>query len=220
MKNAIAYLRVSTEDQQLGPEAQTASIARWCAAHDVTLVGTFSDLGVSGAAPLDKRIGLMAAIDALTPGAVLLVAKRDRLARDLVLAAMIERLVERAGATIASADGAGNGTGPEAEMMRGILAVFAQFERALIRSRTKAALAAKRARGEKCGGIVPYGFVCPDGVNLVPSEDEQVVLRRARALRGDGCSLRTIGRVLMEEGFPTRAGKAWQATTLRRLLAV
>ena len=46
MKNAIAYLRVSTEDQNLGPEAQAASIEKWCATNGVTLVATFQDQGV------------------------------------------------------------------------------------------------------------------------------------------------------------------------------
>ncbi len=84
---------------------------------------------------------------------MLLVAKRDRLARDVVVAAMVDRLAERHGARVLAADGTGNGDGPEAMLMRGIVDVFAQYERALIRARTKAALAvkavARRADGRR-----------------------------------------------------------------------
>ena len=76
----------------------------------------FADHGVGGAEGLDKRIGLGAALAALRQkrAGVLLVAKRDRLARDPILAAMLERQVEREGSVVRAADGAGNGEGPEA----------------------------------------------------------------------------------------------------------
>ena len=116
----VGYVRVSTDEQTLGPAAQRAALERWCAAHGAQLVATYSDDGVSGAAELDRRPGLVAALAALkTHGAgVLLVAKRDRLARDNYVSAIVHRLVERSGATVRSADG--DGDGPEAVLMRRI----------------------------------------------------------------------------------------------------
>ena len=87
---------------------------------------------------------------------MLIVAKRDRLACDVMTAALVERLCEREGASVACADGTGNGTGPEAQLLRGIMDVFAQYERAIIRSWTKAALAIKKAK-RMCVGTIPYG---------------------------------------------------------------
>jgi DNA invertase Pin-like site-specific DNA recombinase len=84
--NAVAYLRVSTDEQaesRAGLEAQLHAITRHCERHGLTLAGTFSDEGVSGAAQLDKRPGLLDAVNAVTRGAVLLVSKRDRLASGL-----------------------------------------------------------------------------------------------------------------------------------------
>ena len=158
----IGYIRVSTEDQKLGPEAQAEALKSWCSRHNAELVAVFSDLGVSGGAPLEKRTELLKAVDALKESKAdgLLVAKRDRIARDVMIAAMIERLVERAGAKVISADGTGNGDTPEAQLMRNMISAFADYERALIRARTKAALAVKKSRGERTGQI-PYGHARP-----------------------------------------------------------
>ncbi len=85
---------------------------------------------------------------------MLVIAKRDRLARDVAVrdderAAKVRR--EGPGA-----DGTANGDSPADAFMRTMLDGAAAYERALIRARTKAALAAKRARGERAGAV-PYG---------------------------------------------------------------
>src|SRR5690349_20875443 len=88
----VGYIRVSTSEQALGSEAQVAALHSWCSSRGVELIAVCSDLGVSGATAIDKRPGLLAAMDALSEhgAGVLLVAKRDRLARDVIVAAMVE----------------------------------------------------------------------------------------------------------------------------------
>lgn len=215
----IGYVRVSTDEQALGPNAQRDALRRWCEARGAELVGTYEDLGVSGGAELDKRPGLQAALAALAEhgAGVLLVAKRDRLARDVMIAAMVERLAARQGARIDSADGSGNGTGPEAEMMRGIMAVFAQYERALIRFRTRTALEVKRRRQERVGEI-PLGYrLAANGQALEPDPAEGLAVARVHQLRAAGLSIRAIAAALNEEGVPAR-GTRWHPTTVSRLL--
>jgi DNA invertase Pin-like site-specific DNA recombinase len=216
---AIAYLRVSTDDQQLGPVAQRASIEAWAAAAGVTVIAWHSDIGVSGAAPFEARPALQSAVaDLVTHGAgVLVVAKRDRLARDTMTAAVVTRMVERAGATVTSADGAGNGTGPEAALMRGIIDAFAQYERAMISTRTKAALAVKRNRGEKLGGSCPIGTATTDGVQLVSDAGEAAAVARILELRAAGVSLVKIAARLDAEGHRAR-GARWYPTTVVNIL--
>ena len=157
---AIAYMRCSTNRQDLSPETQREAIRSWAKRNDVTVVAWHFDKGVSGGAALEKRPELVAAIDAVKreSAGLLVVAKRDRLARDVLTAALVERLCERHGARVQSADGTGNGDGPEAQLLRGVIDVFAQYERAIIRSRTKAALAVKKANGERVGGIPARGL--------------------------------------------------------------
>jgi DNA invertase Pin-like site-specific DNA recombinase len=215
----VGYIRVSTEDQALSPFGQRAALEAWCERNQATLTSVHEDLAVSGGSPLEDRAGLMAAMDALLDdgAGVLLVVKRDRLARDVMIAGMLERLVDANGATIVSADGMGNGVGPEAELMRNIVNVFAQYERALIRFRTKAALAVKRTRGERLGEL-PYGKrATPEG-KLEDDPNELRATARVLELRRAGTSIRGIAAQLNAEGVPAR-GSGWHKTTVERLLA-
>ncbi len=197
---AVAYIRVSTEDQHLGPEAQLAALETWAARQGVTIVAIHRDIGVSGATPLADCSGLMAALEDLGThtAATLVVAKRDRLARDVMKAAMVEARAEKVGARVVSAAGEGDGTDPAAQLMRTIIDAFAQYERAMISARTKAALGTKKRKGERTGGV-PYGFSDLDG-RLVPNDAERVVIARARELSSAGMSFRGICAVLKSEG--------------------
>jgi len=224
---AIGAVRVSKDEQTLSPEAQRDAMARWCAAHGVTLAAVFEDIDVCGAAPLDERAGLLAALDALPAhgAGLLLVAKRDRLSRDPILTAMVERLAERSGARLVSA--AGEGTeddGPASILMRRIVDAFAEYERALIRARTRDALAVLRKRGVHLGGEA-LGWRRTDATDeaghrvVAEVQDEAAAVRRILALRGEGLTLRAIAQTLTDEGFQTKRGGAWFASTVRAVLA-
>lgn len=208
---AVAYLRVSTEDQQLGPEAQRAAIERWAATAGVTVVAWHVDHGVSGGAELDKRPALQLALDALEQSAAgaLVVAKRDRLARDVVLAALIERLVGKSGARVVSAAGEGgdDANDPSSMLMRRIVDAFAEYERALIRARTRAALAVKKKRGERAGNV-PFGYkLMANAVSLERDEREQLVIAHALELRASGASVRGVVMQLKAAGVVGRSGR-------------
>jgi DNA invertase Pin-like site-specific DNA recombinase len=207
-RTAVAYLRVSTDEQHLGPEAQRAAILAWAAREGVTIAAWHVDAGVSGAAEIAKRPALLAALADLRArrAGLLVVAKRDRLARDVMAAAMIERLTVDAGARVLSAAGEGTESDdPASCLMRAMVDAFAAYERALIAARTKAALGVKRSRGE-CVGEAPYGWRADDAGRLVPDATEQAVIVRVRALRASGMTLRAIVAALQAAGVPTRSG--------------
>lgn len=219
----VGYVRVSTDDQALGPEAQRAALERWCEARGARLVVVCSDLGVSGSAKLDRRPGLVEALAALAEhgAGVLLVAKRDRLARDVMLAAMVEAAAARTGARVVSAAGEGseeaNSDDPSALLMRRLVDAFAEYERALIRSRTRAALAVKRRRGELTGTAPLGSTVAPDGRTLAPEPAEARALELVAELHGAGWSIRRIAAELDARGVPAR-GDRWHPTTVARLV--
>ena len=222
MKRAIGYLRVSTDgqaDSGAGLDAQRDAIALWCAREGVSLASVHADEGVSGAAPLEARTGLLAALGELASDDVLLVAKRDRLARDPILGAMVERMADRQGARVVSAAGEGtDDDGPTSVLMRRIVDAFAEYERLVIGARTRAALAAKRVRGERVGAV-PYGYrLAGDGVALIEDAAEQAVICEARKLRAAGLSLRAVAADLASRGFKPR-GERWHATQINRMLA-
>lgn len=207
-KTAVAYLRVSTDDQLLGIEAQRAALEAWALAHGVTIVAWHTDHGVSGAAPADERPGLMAALVDLTALAagLLLVARRDRIARDVLIALTLERIVSRAGARIVSVDGTGNGDSPADAFMRTVIDAAAAYERDLIRARTKAALAVKKARGEHVGKA-PYGYAYNHASKaLEPNAAEQALVTRASELRSAGLTYQAVVDTLTTEGYRSRKG--------------
>lgn len=221
---AVAYLRVSTEEQAqsgLGLEAQRAAITAAAARLGLLVVAEFTDAGVSGAAALDKRPGLVGALGAMKRGSALLVAKRDRLSRDVEIMISVESCVGRRGARIVSAQGEGTADDEAGSVfMRRLVDAASEYERGLIRARTRAAMGAKKARGEFTGGVsAPYGFdLGADGRTLVRNEAEQRVIARAVALRAEGKSLRGIAAVLNAEGYRTKLGSEWKAPQVARIL--
>jgi site-specific DNA recombinase len=219
-KKVVGYVRVSTDEQALGPEAQREAMRVWCKANGAAMVAIHEDIGVSGGTPVEKRPGLNLALDALTAEAagVLLVAKRDRLARDVLIGAVIERLVERLGARVLAADGTGNGDGPEQQLLRRLVDCFGEYERMVIGARTKAALRVKKARGERVGAV-PLGYrLSADVSRIEPDAGEQEVISIVHALRDDGLSLRAIDEEIRARGHRPRGGGHWHVQTVLNLL--
>lgn len=216
-----AYLRVSTDSQAdsgAGIAAQRAAIESFAKRHGLTVDAWHTDAGVSGAAGIESRPALAAAIAGIRKGDTLIVAKRDRLARDTFLAVVIERAVARKGAAIASADGVGNGDGAADAFMRSVMAAAAEFERGLIRQRTKAAMAAKRRAGERVG-TVPFGWSLGADNTLVPVPEEQRVIEQIARCRAAGMSYRAIAAILTEGNVTTKAGgTSWSHTSVKSIL--
>jgi DNA invertase Pin-like site-specific DNA recombinase len=214
---AVAYLRVSTDEQDNGVQAQRAAIQRWTEGRGVNIVAWHEDR-VSGATGVEARPGMLDALESLQRigAGILVAAKRDRIARDVVVAATVERLVAGAGAVVVTADGVTVEDSPEGALMRTLVDAFASYERSLIKSRTRAALAVKRSRGERVSRFAPVGFRFEDG-RLVVDESEAAMVERIRAMRGRGLSVRRIVDVLTAEGSTLRGGR-WHERTIRRTL--
>ena len=157
----IGYIRVSTDQQVesgLGLESQKQACNDYAQKLGNTIHEFFQDDGLSGSLTLEKRPGILQAIAALNKGAILVVAKRDRLGRDNFVLAMIESAVARKGARIVSAAGEGtNNDDPSSMLMRRMIDAFSEYERLIIKERTKAALHVKKGRNERVGHI-PFGY--------------------------------------------------------------
>ena len=152
MTRYLGYVRVSTDEQETGLRAQKDQIqatADQLRGKENTRVVWFIDKGVSGGKPWQDRKALSDAILGFKEGDVLIVQRRDRLARDAVQAMMLDRMVKNMKGRIESADGARWDDTPESKLIRGILDLFSEYEREIIRMRTKRALQAKKKRGAK-----------------------------------------------------------------------
>jgi len=217
----IVYRRVSTDqqsDSKNGLNSQLDICAAWAKNNNTDIHADFTDT-ISGAASIEKRNGLMSALNELDKGSILLVAKRDRLGRDPMVLAMIEATVNRAGASIVSAAGEGTeNDDPTSVLMRRMVDAFSEYERLLIGARTKAALAAKKSRRERTGSI-PFGYsLDANGVNLIEEKSEMAARKLAAVMRADGLGYTAIARSLADRGMFSRNGKIFQAVQIQRMI--
>lgn len=218
----VGYIRVSTDQQAesgLGLEAQAGAIQDYAKKFGADKYEIFRDEGLSGALSLDKRPGILEAISALSKGDTLVVAKRDRLGRDPMVVAMIERAVQRRGARIVSAAGEGtDNDDPSSILMRRMVDAFGEYERLIIGARTKAALQAKKKKQERVG-YIPFGHkLSDDGIRLEEYEEEQRILRKMKSLRKKGLSIRGIAMTMNTKRIFNRGQMPWNHASVHRML--
>jgi DNA invertase Pin-like site-specific DNA recombinase len=206
--SVVLYVRVSTSEQAasgLGIEAQRATARAYADRKGLTIVGEFCDEGIS-AKTLSGRAGALAALKAVRDGkaAGLLVAKMDRLSRSVVDGAGVMEAARREGWSLHFADlDIDTGT-PAGEMAANIIISGSQYERRLISQRTRDALAAKRARGERLGAVPG-----------LPRDLTRRIIRE----RASGLTYQAIAEGLMAEGIPTSRGRRkWYPATIRAVI--
>lgn len=197
---AVAYYRVSSQSQAdsgLGLEAQKAAIEAYAKAHRLTITSSHTDAGISGKLGIEDRPALGAALNACTEqqAGVFLVSKSCRLSRDVLTSLTIEKMLRSSGVKLVSAAGEGTESDdPSSVLLRNILRSVNAHEAAIISARTKAALVAKKARGERMGRpSVGWRVV---GGRLVVDEEKVRKVTLAMALRSAGLGLASVGREL------------------------
>ena len=207
--SVIVYLRVSTSEQALsglGLEAQRATVAAYAERKGLTIVHENCDEGIS-AKSLNGRPGALAAIKDVRNGRAegLLVAKLDRLSRSVLDGAGLMEQAACEGWVLHFADLDIDTSTPAGEMAANIIIAGSQYERRLISQRTRDALGAKRARGERLGAV--------------PSLPHEITLRILDE-RPNGCTFQAIADgqwpmgFLRRSGMPQRSGQWSRAITL------
>jgi DNA invertase Pin-like site-specific DNA recombinase len=216
----VSYCRVSTKKQGrsgLGLEAQRESISNYLNGGHWTLINEFVEIE-SG--KRDDRPKLDAALrECRIHHATLLVAKLDRLARDV---AFISKLMKEEVKFVAA-------DCPEANTLTlHVLAAMAQYEAECASARTKAGLAVVKARGKKLGGL-------KWDITQVSAKGRKLALQtrqeRAAKYRGDvlpaiqdiqehgANTLQKIADALNERGIGTRRGGTWSPVQVQRVLS-
>ena len=220
-RKAVGYVRVSTDDQGLSVEAQVAALQEWCLAKGVVLVKTEVDRGVSGACPVKDRPGLMAALAGLgeNGAGVFLALRRDRIARDTLVAAQVDRIVRSERATVRTVHGDFEVDTPETRLMKTMADAFAEYELAMISLRTKMALRAKKARGEVTGQP-EFGYrsvKAAGGVaRMEPDEREQACLAAIKEYSLQGLPFGVLAAKLFANGHLPRGGGSWTPELIKR----
>lgn len=222
---AVAYLRVSTDSQaeedRFGLSTQRDQVEAFAAAHGFQVVAWYVDEGISGAT-LD-RPGLRSLLDDVgrLHARAAIVAKLDRISRDLMAQLWIEKELLRTGIELVSATEALRGSDPTAILMRQIIGAFSEFEKARITERFRGGRRSKARTGGYAGGAAPFGYRAERGAKILtvdPSQAETV--RRVFVLRADHpeWSLQQLADKLNTEGHTTMQGKPFRRMQVKRIL--
>jgi DNA invertase Pin-like site-specific DNA recombinase len=211
----IAYRRVSSAEQgaAFGPDAQSAAIEAFAKREGLEIVADHLE-DLNGTTPLEDRPELREALAACAQGKAdaLLVARRDRLARDTYVALGAVRAFEAVGTRVLYAEGPnGNGDSGDDELIDTLGHAISARERRAIVARLRAGREAKAARYPEAraqGGGVPHGYRRTRTGLAVEPEAAQEVQRVFELLRS-GLSVRKTAERMSEE-----TGRAWRPNTV------
>jgi len=218
MATAISYLRVSTDRQGrsgLGIEAQRAAIRSFAHAESIDLVGEYVEVETGkGSDALDRRPQLKAALaQARKAKCPVVVSKLDRLSRHVhfisgLMAHRVPFIVTELGADVDP-------------FVLHLFAALAQKERALISTRTKAALAQKKAQGVKLGNprAAEASKLGVDANRAAADSFAERAMAHVRRIQNRGITSHAgIATALNEDNIPSPRGGIWYPTSVGNLL--
>jgi DNA invertase Pin-like site-specific DNA recombinase len=217
---AVAYIRTSSA-ANIGPDKdsdkrQRVAIDAFAKAAGYHIVAEFYDAAVSGADPVAAREGFAAMLERIAGNGVrtILVESPDRFARDLAvqlaghdfLKSIDVRLIPASAPDFFVEDT------PTAVLVRQVLGTIAQFEKASLVAKLKAARDRKRSAAGKCEGRKSWAEINPELVR------EAKRLRR-RSPKGHRRSLRDVATELAKLGFVNQRGAEFSASSVQSMLA-
>lgn len=219
MKHYISYLRVSTKMQGqsgLGLEAQRKTISDVIARNQGALLTEYIEVESGSRGKLHKRVKIQRAVQhCKETGATLIVAKLDRLARDVEFTMS----VINSGIDVMFCDFPHSG-----KLVITIVSAVAEYEREMTSKRTKEALAAKKARGEKVGATNP-DWNKNGHIHGGQAMKDKMPYTRNRKMKGhiellvaEGLNHKQIADRLNEQGFRTTNNRKFTNYTICRIL--
>jgi DNA invertase Pin-like site-specific DNA recombinase len=214
MAKAFAYLRVSGQGQVKGDgfTRQMEAIKAYAKAHDIQIVNTYREEGVTGTAELADRPAFVEMMTALHSNGtkLVLIEKLDRLARDLMIQETIIGDLRKNGlALISVAEPDLLQDDPSRKLMRQIFGAIAEYEKTMIVLKLRGARMRAKAQNGHCEGAKPYGTL----------PGEAAAIERMAALRASGMAFQPIAEQLNAEGLKPRRGAKWYGKTVDNILA-
>lgn len=220
MKNVIAYIRVSTDgqcgDDKYGLDAQTKDIQEYCDRNDYQIVKWFTDEGESGA---EERPGF----DEIVYGEVsnppyeaVVVAKSDRVARDINIYYYYKMLLKKKDIKLISIAEDFGQFGAFASILEAFTICVAELERENINKRTSSGRKIKASRGGYSGGKAPMGYKV-ENKQLVINPEEAEVVKFIFERKLSGKTMLSTVDALNEVGYKTRNGKPFVISTVQSI---
>jgi len=208
-RNVVIYSRYSRSKEREEHRGQVRMCREYAEKNDLNVLRVFEDNGYSGA--VFNRPALQELITYVrSVKADVLVWRMDRLARGVLLSETIWNKMQSWGIEIICVTGTIGGTGPEAKMIRQIVAAVSEFERELIGARTAAAFRQMIAEGTLKLPNPPYGQVWDDEAKRMVTNDYEVeVMEKFEELRRQNMGYIKIAKELNRLGFRMRGDKPW-----------
>lgn len=218
----IAYMRVSTEgqnhDDKFGLDAQRKSIEDYCQKNGHEIIAWREDV-ISGAKedrPMFSQI-VNGSDELIGEADGVIVAKSDRIARDVYIYFAYKNELRKQGLTVISVAEDFGEMGAYGVILDAMIAAIADVERENIKNRTSGGRKQKAMKGGYSGGKAPYGYRVLDH-ELIINEDEAKLVRGIYELRRRGYAMQKIADALNDKGYRTRNGKDFQQAHIRNIL--
>lgn len=219
-KNVVAYIRVSTDGQvgedKFGLEAQRQQIIEYCEKNDMNILRWYADEGESGAKYREGFDEIVYGEVTNPPYEAVVVAKSDRVARDINIYFCYQGMLLRKGIELISITEDFGQFGVFADMLKAFTLTCATIERDNITKRTSSGRKVKANQGGYAGGRAPMGYKV-EHKQLVINPDEVDAVRFIFDRKAKGCTMLSTVDALNEAGFKTRNGKPFVISTVQSI---
>lgn len=211
----VAYLRVSGRGQveKDGFPRQFEAVKSFCAAHGLILGRCFREEAVSGTVEGLDRPAIAEMLGELASGDCVIVENLDRWARDLIVSEVLLAEFRKRGIKVYATDQqelldmASSELDPTRVLVRQLMGMLSQWVKSQLVLKLASARKRKREQTGRCEGYLPYGA----------TESQARVLLLIGGMLEDSSSYRNIAKFLNDSEFPSRWGKTWTHTTVKRI---
>lgn len=221
MKYVVAYVRVSTDGQagedKFGLEVQEQTIKEYCAKNEMTIIRWFCDAGESGAKERPGFDEIIYGDVANPPYEAVVVAKSDRVARDINVYYYYKMMLSKKNVELISVAEDFGQFGVFADMLEAFTLCVAKMERENINKRTSSGRKVKAANGGYSGGRPPYGYKPVSGA-LVVDECEAETVREIFKMKRNGATYKQVCNALNMAGKTNRSGTKFSISTVQTIL--
>lgn len=226
------YYRVSTETQAEkggGLETQRQNVEKYCTTHGITLAGTYTDAGISGAVKdtedddaISKRPALVEMLATLQKDDTVIVLNTSRLWRSDTAKVIIRRELMKKGVRVIAVENERfdlYASNPNDRFMDGIMELMDEWERLTIALKLAKGRTAKAKLGDKPAGVAPFGYRYTQDKKHIEIDEAEAATVKIMFTEGQkGQSLNQIADILNNKGIVTRRGKAWSAGNVQAIL--
>ena len=219
MKNVIGYIRVSTDNQckddKFGLDVQRDQITKYCEEHDMNIIRWYEDKGESGAKERPGFDEIVYGDVSNPPFESVIVAKSDRVARDIEVYYYYKMLLRKKEISLISITEDFGKFGVFSDMLESFTLCVAKMERENINKRTSAGRSIKAAQGGYSGGRTPFGYKAENHKMVIVPAEAEIVKTVFRMKDDEGKTYKAVCDYLNSKGLVNRSGTKFSISTIQ-----